>query len=121
LDHEICPQEAERWLYRLPSAKVHLLPRTQAVRKLAASIDAGDAAYRTLYKALRSGGCRTLRELSEASGLNEAQARAGLHAFRQLGLMELSESPFRYTLLSAPKCSLSDSPVLGALRRLEKD
>ena len=28
------------------------------------------------------------------------------------------DAPLRYTLLSAAKCALSDSPVLGALRRL---
>ena len=118
LDGEMFAQEAERWLHRLPAAQIHILPRTQEVRALAQGIDAGDPAYRTLYKALRQDAHRTLEQLSQASGLNAVQTRAGLHAFKQLGLIQLSEAPFRYTLLTAPKCSLSDSPVLGALRRL---
>ena len=118
LDGEMFAQEAERWLHRLPAAQIHILHRTQEVRALAQGIDAGDPAYRTLYKALRQDAHRTLEQLSQASGLNAVQTRAGLHAFKQLGLIQLSEAPFRYTLLTAPKCSLSDSPVLGALRRL---
>jgi len=118
VDGELLPQEAERWLHRLPGAQVHILPRTQALSAIAAAIDAGDPAYRLLYKALRTGVHRTLHALAESVSLTGAQARAGLHAFRQLGLIELSESPFRYTLLTAQKCSLGDSPVLSALRGL---
>lgn len=118
LDGEICAQEAERWLFRFPDAHIHILPRTQAVCDLAGCIDAGDASYRQLYKALRASVHRSLTELAQDCGLTDVQARAGLHAFRQLGLIQLSESPFRYTLLTASKCSLSDSPILGALRRL---
>ena len=120
LDGELLPQEAERWLHRLSGAQVHILPRTEALKKTAAGIDAGDPAYRTLYKALRTGVHRTLHNLAEAASLTDVQSRAGLHAFRQLGLIELNESPFRYTLLQAQKCVLDDSPVLSALRRLAK-
>ena len=73
-----------------------------------------------LYKALRTGVHRTLQLLAESVSLTEAQTRAGLHAFRQLGLIELSESPFRYTMLAAQKCVLGDSPVLSALRNLNR-
>jgi len=118
LDGELLPLEAERWLHRLPGAQVHILPCTQALRDIAAAIDAGDPAYRLLYKALRSSAHRTQHALAESVSLTDVQTRAGLHAFCQLGLIELSESPFRYTLSAAQKCSLSDSPVLSALRRL---
>lgn len=76
----------------------------------------GDAAYRTLYKALRSGIYRTLGQLAQAAGLEDAQARAGLHAFCQLGLIDYAPSPLRYTIRPAVKCSLGDSPMLAALR-----
>ena len=118
LDGELLPQEAERWINRLPGTQVHILPRTPQLCDTAAAIDAGDAAYRVLYKALRTGVHRTLHALAESVSLTETQSRAGLHAFRQLGLIELSESPFRYTLLAAQKCVLGDSPVLSALRGL---
>ncbi|MBP3648119.1 MAG: single-stranded-DNA-specific exonuclease RecJ [Clostridia bacterium] len=120
LDGEICAGEAERWHARLPKSVVHILPCTEALSSAALAVDAGDPAYRTLYKALRSGAFRTLSQTAEASGLTEIQTRAGLHAFRQLGLIEYSESPFRYALLPAQKCSLGDSPVLSALRRLHE-
>ncbi len=118
LDGELCAREAEKWLQRLPQAQIHILPASPELRQTAAAIDAGDAAYRTLYKALRTGVYRSLPQLAETAGLTGVQTRAGLHAFCQLGLIELTEAPLRYTLLSAARCSLSDSPVLGALRRL---
>lgn len=120
LDGEILPGEARLWQSRLPKAQVHLLPCTQELREAAAAIDAGDGAYRVLYRALRTGMYRTPQALSQAAGLGETQSRAGLHAFAQLGLMTLQEAPFRYTLLDAPKCVLGDSPLLFALRRLSK-
>jgi len=118
LDGEICPQEAERWLHRLPQAQVHILPRSQALCDLAAAIDAGDDAYRLLYRALRQNAHILPDTLAQAAGLTAVQTRAGLHAFKQLNLIQLSEAPFRYTLLQAQKCRLGDSSVLSALRRL---
>ena len=118
LDGELLPQEAERWLHRLPGAQVHILPRTQSLGIIAAAIDAGDDAFRRLYKALRTGVHRTLHALAEAASLTEVQTRAGLHAFRQLKLIELNESPFRYTLLPMQNCDLGSSPVFSALRNL---
>ena len=118
LDGEMFAQEAERWLHRLPMAQVHILPRTAQTVRLAQTVDAGDEAYRTLYKALRQDAHRSMDQLAQMANLTIPQTRAGLHAFKQLGLIQLSETPFRYTLLTAPKCRLSESPVLGALRRL---
>ena len=51
----------------------------------------------------------------------DAQARAGLHAFCQLGLIDYAPSPLRYTIRPAVKCSLGDSPMLAALRALGAD
>ena len=48
--------------------------------------------------------------------MEDAQARAGLHAFCQLGLIDYTPSPFRYMIRPAAKCSLGDSPMLAALR-----
>ena len=118
LDGELLPQEAERWLKRLSGARVHVLPRTDALRRTAAAIDAGDAAFRVLFMALRTGVHRTLHGLAEASSLTDTQARAGMHAFRQLGFIEFSESPFRYSLCEWRKRPLGESPVFSALRFL---
>lgn len=117
LDGEACPGEAERWRDAL-GAMVRVLPRTQALLDAARALDAGDAAYRLLYKALRAGVGRTLGQLAATAGMTENQARVGLHAFAQLGLCRLSEEPLRYMLLESRRCSLGDSPLLGALRTL---
>ncbi len=121
LDGEICAGEAELWLEKLPMAQAHICPKTQAARALAVALNASDAAYRELYKAIRQSVYRTMADAAKAAGLTLHQARAGLHAFRQLGLIELSEAPFRYTILPAAKCSLGDSRLLNALRRLAQN
>ena len=48
----------------------------------------------------------------------EAQALVGLTAFHALGLLTFTPAPFHYTLREPVKCSLADSPLLGALRAL---
>lgn len=124
LDGEAFPGEAALWRSRLPDARVHILPRSEAITALARAVDAGDEAYRTLYRALRSGIYRTLGQLARAAGMEDAQARAGLHAFCQLGLIDYTPSPFRYMIRPAAKCSLGDSrcwrPAGRGGRRLTK-
>ena len=53
-----------------------------------------------------------------AARLTEAQTLAGLTAFQSLGLIDFAETPFHYTLRAPTRCSLGQSPVLGALRAL---
>ncbi len=120
LDGELFPGEAALWREKLPEAQVHALPVSPSLRALCAAIDAGDERYRGLYKALRAAAHRTLRSLSEAAGLGQPQARAGLHAFCELELIDFAESPFGYTLRPAQRCDLGDSPLLHALRALSQ-
>lgn len=121
LDGELLPGEAALWRSRLPEARVHILPRSEALLALARAVDAGDEAYRTLYKVLRGGAYRTLRQLAQAAGMEDAQARVGLHAFCQLGLIDYAQAPLRYAIRPAARCSLGDSPILSALRALESE
>lgn len=118
LDGQLCPGEAEAWQRRFPKAQVCALPISPALRELARTLDAGDEAFRVLYKVLRSQPRRTLADLGLLSGLDEAQVRLGLEAFRQLKLIEYTPSPFRYALLAPVKCRLGDSPILQTLRAL---
>lgn len=118
LDGELCPGEAEWWRERLPKAQVHGGPPSRALRSLAASLDAGDEAYRGLYRQLRAHAFATLAQAAQAAGLTLPQARVGLLAFHQLGLIRYTESPFAYALCNAPRCSLGDSPLLKAIRAL---
>ena len=118
LDGALTPQEPLLWRRALPEATVYVAPRMQALAVAAAGVDAGDARYRELYKALRRNAFTSLREAAQAVALTEAQALAGLTAFHALGVLLFSEAPFTYSFGEPNRCSLSDSPVLGALRAL---
>ena len=118
LDGEMRTGEAKQWRRQLPTAEVHALDDAQALQVLAQALDAGDAAYRQLYKALKTTLVRSLNEAAQAAGLGRQQARLGLRAFDELRLIACEETPFRYTLLPPVKCRLGDSPTLGAVRAL---
>ncbi len=118
LDGEILPGEAALWQERLPHAQVQALAHMDALRALAASLDAGDEAYRRLYRKLRASALATLNQAAAAAHLPLPQARTGLLAFKQLGLMRYTESPFAYTLCPPVACNLGDAPILHALRAL---
>ena len=104
---------------RLPNASIRALANSQALRASAQAIDAGDDRYRALYRLLRCNAFASLLQTAQSAGLTQAQTLAGLTAFHALGLIDLCEIPFHYTLREPVRCSLSDSPVLGALRALQ--
>ena len=118
LDGPLTPAGEANYRRCLPTANVVALPRTPALRAMAAAIDAGDEAYRTLYRLLRCNAFGSLPDTARAAGLTPAQALAGLGAFHALGLIDFAEAPFHYTLLAPRKCALYQSPLLGALRAL---
>lgn len=119
LDGALCPEESALWRRQFPRAQLFALPQSPALAALCRAVDAGDERYRGLYRVLRAQPRRSLAEVCAATGLNQAQTRAGLEAFRQLGLIQYSLAPFRCAILPAAKCVLGDSPVLKALRALE--
>ncbi|MBE5802180.1 MAG: single-stranded-DNA-specific exonuclease RecJ [Clostridiales bacterium] len=118
-DGEAFPGQAELLTRQLPQCQVHVLPPSEELRTLASALDAGDDLYRSLYRALRTCAFRTAAEAAQAAGITTLQARTALHAFHQLGLIDYCDQPFRYTLLPPNKCQLGDSPILGAIRRLQ--
>ena len=118
LDGVLTPRTADRFRGQFPAAAVYAAAPTPALRERAAAIDAGDEAYRSLYRHLRRNAFGSLREAAEAAALTEAQTGAGLSAFRSLELLSFSEVPFRYAFRETRKCSLNDSPTLSALRAL---
>jgi hypothetical protein len=81
-----------------------------------AALDAGDDPFRELYKALRRAAFRSAAEAASFTGLSLPQTQTALHAFHQLRLIDYTPAPFGYTVLPPVKCSLSDSPLLGAIR-----
>ena len=74
-----------------------------------------------IWITLSSADREALERVRGIAGVEDAQARAGLHAFCQLGLIDYAPSPLRYTIRPAVKCSLGDSPMLAALRALGAD
>ncbi|MCL1855179.1 MAG: single-stranded-DNA-specific exonuclease RecJ [Clostridia bacterium] len=68
LDGELGPVEAALWQQRLPRAQVRVYSRTEALISLAASVDAGDEAYRLLYRQLR---CNAFSALAQAAAAAE--------------------------------------------------
>ncbi len=118
LDGPLTPAGEGFFARSLPDAAIVALPRSPALRAMAAAIDAGDDAYRALYRLLKGGAFGSLAAAAKAAGLTEAQTLAGLAAFHSLGLIDFAEAPFHYTVLAPRKCSLAQSPLLGALRAL---
>ncbi len=116
-DGEAFPGEGALLHRMLPEAQIHVLPGSRALQSLCAALDAGDEAFRVLYRALRQVAFRSAAEAAAYAGLTLPQTLTGLLAFHQLGLIDYCQAPFRYTVLPPVKCSLSDSLVLGTLRR----
>lgn len=121
VDGMLTEREAALWQTRLPQARIIARPASLALRRLATATDAGDERYRALYRALRQGLPRSLSELAAAAGLSPVQTRAGLWAFHQLHLADYTETPFSCLLLPPAPCALGDSPILSALRRIQKE
>lgn len=118
LDGEVCPGEAELWQENLKKARVLCCPSSRFAKALATSMDAGDEAYRGLYKLLRQNAFASLPQAARAAGLTECQTHAGLMAFAELSLLHYQASPFAYSLLPAIPCKLDNSPLLRAIRNL---
>ena len=116
-DGEAFPGQVSLLQQQLPDAIIHVLPRTPALADLCLSLDAGDDLCRRLYKAMRTMVFRSAAEAAAYAGMTAPQVETALHAFAQLGLIDYQERPFGYTLLPPVKCNLSDSWILGAVRK----
>ena len=116
-DGEAFPGQVSLLRQQLPDAVIHVLPRTPALADLCLSLDAGDDLCRRLYKAMRTTVFRSAAEAAAYAGMTAPQVETALHAFAQLGLIDYQERPFGYTLLPPVKCNLSDSWILGAVRK----
>ncbi len=116
-DGEAFPGEVALLRRQLPDAEIHALPRTASLSVLFAALDAGDDLCRQLYKALRAIPFRSAAEAAEHAGMTPVQAQVALHAFHQLRLVDYCPAPFQYVVLPPVKCHLSDSWVLGTIRR----
>jgi len=116
LDGALSPADRADWQTQCETAVLLAPDKSPALCRMIAALDAGDDAYRELYKLLRRSAFASLMETAQAAGLPQAQTLAGLFAFHQLNLIRLTLNPFSYMLRKADKCVLGDSPLLGYIR-----
>ncbi len=121
LDGALTPADRTYWQALCPAAVVVAPTGSPALLRALAGLDAGDDRYRELYKLLRKSVFASVAETAQAAGLPQAQTLAGLHAFDELGLITLRESPFSYTLLPPVKCSLGESRLLREIRAVTQE
>lgn len=117
-DGLLLPGEAEAIAGRCPHARVILCEKTPALNEALSLLAMEDEPLRNLYRALRAMVNPTLAQLAKGSGLSTGQALVGLHAFSELSLITLEDTPFRCTLLPAKKCAMEDSALIRKLRSL---
>lgn len=118
LDGDLLPGQSAAIAEKCPRARLHAMGRNPAMQALLRQIAMDDETLRTLYKRVRQGGDLSPRALSADAGLTEAQVLTGLLAFHQVGLAELSLSPYALRLLPPVKCHMDDSALIRYLRAL---
>jgi hypothetical protein len=116
LDGALSPADEAFWQAQCPNAAVIAPGRSPALCRALAALDAGDEAYRALYRLLRKSAFASLRETAQAANLSDAQTLTGLQAFQELGLARFTQNPFSYSLLPSSKCELGSSPLLRFIR-----
>ena len=116
LDGALSPADEAFWRAQCKNAALILYGRSPALGRALAALDAGDGAYRALYRLLRKSAFASLRETARAAELTEAQTLTGLQAFQELGLARFTVHPFSYALLPPSKCELGNSPLLRFIR-----
>jgi hypothetical protein len=116
LDGALSPADEAFWQAQCPNAALIAPGRSPALCRALAALDAGDDAYRALYRLLRKSAFASLRETAQAATLSDAQTLTGLQAFQELGLARFVQNPFSYTLLPPSKCELGNSPLLQFIR-----
>lgn len=116
LDGLVAPEEVSAWKTALPNAAIEAFPVSSALHALLAEIDAGDDAYRTLYRALRSQVIGSVEQAARQAGLTPVQALCGFRAFAELGFISFCEAPFSYAMNRAEPKKLDESPLIACLR-----
>ena len=109
--------EAAAWRQACPNAEVAALPATDALRQLLSQSFVDVAGLRDCYQRLRE---RLPRDVYDAAGLfarTPPQSAFALGVLSQIGLIDLSLSPFRAALLPMVKRSPEDSPLFRLARQ----
>lgn len=118
LDGDLLPGESAAIAAGCPRAKLHAMGKNPALQALLRQLTMADEPLRTLYRRVRQGGDLSPRQLAADAGLTEMQVLTGLLAFHQVGLAEMSLSPYAVRLLPPVKCRMEDSALIRYLRAL---
>jgi single-stranded-DNA-specific exonuclease len=116
LDGALSPADFAQWREACPEAELLAPAQSPALRGLLAALDAGDDAFRDLFRLLRKSPFLSLGEAARTAKLSQAQTLTGLWAFHELRLIRLTLHPFSLALLPPEQCSLGDSPTLRFIR-----
>ena len=109
--------EAAAWERACPGARVMARRRTRGLTELLRDGYLEVEKLRAVYAALRRSAPRDLYVFSEELGLRPGQAAFALSVFAQLGLLEVSFSPFRVSLLPMVKRGPEESGLYRLARR----
>ncbi|HPJ02074.1 MAG TPA: single-stranded-DNA-specific exonuclease RecJ [Candidatus Limiplasma sp.] len=118
LDGALSDADLRWWQEQCPSARLVAPAPGTVLRRAMQALDAGDDAYRELYKLLRRTTFESQARAAQAAGLTQAQTLLGLLAFAELGFIRLARNPFQYELLQTAKRPLDDSPLLHHIRTI---
>lgn len=116
LDGALSPADLRWWREQCKTARLIAPAQSPALRSALNALDAGDGAYRELYRLLRKSAFAGVLQVAQAAGLSQAQTWLGLQAFAELGFIRLTPQPFSCSLLPADKRPLGDSPTLRRVR-----
>ncbi len=118
LDGALSGQDITQWKEHCGSAQLIVQATSDALRRAYQALDAGDDAYRTLYKQLMRSAFPSAEAAARAAGLTQAQTRLGLWTFAELDFIRLTLTPFSYTMLPVAKRPLDESPLLKHIRTI---
>jgi single-stranded-DNA-specific exonuclease len=118
LDGALSATDLRWWQAHCKPERLIAPTQSPALRSALAALDAGDDAYRELYRLLRKSAFGSVAQAAQAAGLTQAQTMLGLQAFAELGFIGFTLRPFSYSLLPADKQPLDNSPTLQYIRTI---
>ncbi len=113
--------ESAAWQAACPGAAVWALRQSAALRRLLACCYVDTDGLRACYQALRSRMPRDLMDAAVLLGLPRHQSAFALGVLRQIGLIDVSFSPFRASLPPMVRRSPEESALFRLARRAKEE
>lgn len=103
--------EKAAWEKACPDARVHTLPVSRGICRLARGMALNRDALRICYKALMHHIPRDMVEFSELAGITGTQGAFALQVLHEMNLIRFSAFPFRVEMLPMEKHEPEESPL----------